>query len=271
MKLEYNVSGEKRRTLVGAISMELNAPLNYLGAPSFAYEVGGYTVSKTGTVEGPDSQGLKTALELEHGFTAENSEFNTEAGPRYTEEEFGLGHHRVDPIGENGMQASDVPEPDMQFIEIPNEGFSQSAVDNLRKLVDSKAALIKKALGIGDLEIMETQETLIFPWIAQDISTDAAAVEAYTRFITAMCAMAKEQTRITAKEKQVENEKYAFRCFLLRLGFIGSEYKAARKILLRNLTGNSSFRSEPRMGNDGRYGQQRRAGKTMRILSENNH
>ena len=34
----------------------------------------------------------------------------------------------------------------------------------------------------------------------------------------------------------------SFRCFLLRLGFIGKEYKTARKILLRNLTGNSAFR-----------------------------
>jgi len=41
----------------------------------------------------------------------------------------------------------------------------------------------------------------------------------------------------------VENEKYAFRCFLLRLGFIGAEYKIERKILLRNLTGSSAFKS----------------------------
>ena len=49
--------------------------------------------------------------------------------------------------------------------------------------------------------------------------------------------------RITATEKPVDNEKYAFRCFLLRLGFIGSEHKTQRKILLRNLTGSSAFRS----------------------------
>ena len=48
---------------------------------------------------------------------------------------------------------------------------------------------------------------------------------------------------VTAKEKAVDNEKYAFRCFLLRLGFIGAEFKTERKILLRNLTGSSAFRS----------------------------
>ena len=61
-------------------------------------------------------------------------------------------------------------------------------------------------------------------------------------FLTALCEMARTQKRITAKEKEVDNEKYAFRCFLLRLGFIGEEFKAERKILLRNLTGSSAFK-----------------------------
>jgi len=55
--------------------------------------------------------------------------------------------------------------------------------------------------------------------------------------------MAKTQQRVNATEKQVENEKYAFRCFLIRLGFVGSEFKAERKILLKNLSGNSAFRN----------------------------
>lgn len=46
-------------------------------------------------------------------------------------------------------------------------------------------------------------------------------------------------------------EKYAFRCFLLRLGMIGADYKAARKVLLRNLTGSSAFRhGKPEGGAD---------------------
>ena len=48
---------------------------------------------------------------------------------------------------------------------------------------------------------------------------------------------------VNAKEKDVDNEKYAFRCFLLRLGFIGDEFKTERKILLRNLSGSSAFKS----------------------------
>lgn len=47
-----------------------------------------------------------------------------------------------------------------------------------------------------------------------------------------------------AKEKPVDNEKYAFRCFLLKLGFIGDEYKTTRKILLQNLSGNGAWKTK---------------------------
>ena len=48
-----------------------------------------------------------------------------------------------------------------------------------------------------------------------------------------------------------DNEKNAFRCFLLRLGMIGEEYKPARKVLLRRLTGSSAFRhGKPERGAD---------------------
>ena len=64
-----------------------------------------------------------------------------------------------------------------------------------------------------------------------------------------MCSsdlMVRNQKRISTKEKEVHNEKYAFRCFLLRLGFIGEEFKTARKILLRNLSGSTAFKAGTR-------------------------
>ena len=64
---------------------------------------------------------------------------------------------------------------------------------------------------------------------------------AYTEFISRISAMAKDAKRVTAKEKEVESEAYAFRCFLLRLGMSGSEHKAARRVLMRNLDGPSAF------------------------------
>ena len=68
-------------------------------------------------------------------------------------------------------------------------------------------------------------------------------MKACTHFIAALCEMSRNAKRVIATEKDVDNEKYAFRCFLLRLGFIGAEYKAERKILLKNLTGASAFKN----------------------------
>ena len=107
--------------------------------------------------------------------------------------------------------------------------------------IDAKGGLIKKALGAQNLGIEVLEDRVVFPWFPE--MPEADSVKAYTHFISALCEMSKNAKRVTATEKSVDNEKYAFRCFLLRLGFIGSEYKAERKILLKNLTGSSAFKN----------------------------
>ena len=90
-----------------------------------------------------------------------------------------------------------------------------------------------------------TEEKVSFPWFSEMPTPEE--LSAYEMFICKLCEMAGNQKRITAREKTVDNEKYAFRCFLLRLGFIGAEHKQTRKILLRNLTGSSAFKdSQPK-------------------------
>lgn len=64
MELKYNVTGAKRKALVGKVSTLLNATTKYLGAPTFAYEVGDYHIDKIGTLTGPKltgSSAFKTA------------------------------------------------------------------------------------------------------------------------------------------------------------------------------------------------------------------
>ena len=126
-------------------------------------------------------------------------------------------------------------------IELPRANFTDMALTNLKGLVESKETLIKKALGVDFLPVLVSEETIGFPWFGGDLEADE--IKAYTHFIVALAEMAKKQNRVNATEKAVENEKYAFRCFLLRLGFIGAEYKAERKILLSKLTGSSAFRT----------------------------
>ena len=92
-----------------------------------------------------------------------------------------------------------------------------------------------------DLTITAEDDKISFPWFTGFPAPDE--ISAYAKFIGKLCGMAKTQKRVTAKEKPVENEKFAFRVFLIRLGFVGDEYRVARKILLKNLSGNSAFKN----------------------------
>ena len=65
---------------------------------------------------------------------------------------------------------------------------------------------------------------------------------AYCTFISMLCEFAKNQSRINRKPDTSDNSKYTMRCFLIRLGMVGAEFKAARKVILRHLSGNSAFR-----------------------------
>ena len=113
-------------------------------------------------------------------------------------------------------------DPDLLTIGVPREGFTDEALSNLQKMIDSKASLLKKSLGTDDLKIEITEEKVNFPWFHQ---MDATTVGVYTRLVGAICEAAKKAKRVTATDHAVDSEKYAFRTWLLRLGFIGAEYK----------------------------------------------
>jgi hypothetical protein len=250
MEFKYNVTGSDRKRLVMAIAEHLECDAKYLGMPTAAYQVDYFTISKDGTLSfddrtGSDEVELLVEALLEKGFEPE---------PRFEdlrmteEEELGLGRQRRDSIGEDGMQPSDVPDDDKLedvgdslILSYPRKDISDAALDNLRLLVASKEKLIKKALGADTLPIEVMDEAVSFPWFAGFPQPEE--ISAYAHFTGKLVGMAKTQKRVTAKEKDTGNEKYAFRCFLLRLGFIGDEYKAARKILLRNLSGSGAFKS----------------------------
>lgn len=254
MQINYNVTGTRRKSLVGAISQELNAPTKYLGAPTFAYEVGGYHIDKNGILRGDDNPGLVADLQGLHHFKAITEEYDTplpESEPVPEEVripyEAALGgrvspyHDYEEPPTYGEPEQSDALEANRLTIEIPRSAFTDMALENLKRLIESKASLIKKALGTDCTPIIIGEETISFPWFQGELTSDE--VKTYTHFVTALCEMAKTQQRVNSTEKQVENEKYAFRCFLLRLGFVGSEFKTERKILLKNLSGNSAFKN----------------------------
>ncbi len=238
MRFEFNRTGAERKALVQAMGEILEVKPRYLGMPTAAYEVDYFHIDRTGAVEfddRADSEEIENLMErlAERGIIA---------APAETAQEGGAAGETAEP--ENHAETPEIAPQEANAgltVAMPRESFTDAALENLRKLVDAKGSLVKKALAADSLPIETDGEKVSFPWFAE--GQDSESVKAYTHFIAALCDMARNQKRITAKEKPADNEKYAFRCFLLRLGFIGAEYKGERKILLKNLSGSSAFKN----------------------------
>jgi len=231
MVLHFNVTGETRKNMVKAAEMELGVKAKYLGVPSCAYQVDIFTISKEGTLSWEDlcdtdldkSSRVVDACVMASGV----SPAEWDANEKGAEEAYCEPNKGADERESLGLTVS-----------IPLEKVD---VGNLISLLEAKGELIKRALGIENTFITEKDEIVEFAWFDAVLPDEALA---YTKFIAALCEMSIKQKRISAKSKENENEKYAFRCFLLRLGFIGDEYKADRKILLSKLDGSSAFKTK---------------------------
>ena len=235
MQIKYNVMGDRRKALVAVMRDTLQDATRYLGAPSFAFQVGAYTVDKNGTVicpDGTDEAQIELLIrELAHdGFI----------GERVGEAAKPVEPKAIEP-DQPKKETPRVADPDRLAIELPKDGMTPTAMENLRRLVASKATLLKKALGTDNMPITEHSDRIEFGWFHP--TDDQAKIAAYYNLVRSLCQLARTQKRVIATEQETDNEKYTFRCFLLRLGFIGTEYKEARKILLKNLSGNAAFRT----------------------------
>ena len=235
MELNFNVTGAKRKELVSEIARIDGSKKEYLGVPSCAYQVGDFHISKDGVVSA-DEEKLMDILEtlMVAGFEPAGQtkeEGKDEPQEAHSEAEKNEPTEKPMPSQNKGEALT---------IEIPLAGFDENALANLDNLIKSKGWLIKKALGIEELPIKVGEASMKFPWFKK--MPDSDECQAFTDFIGKLAEHSKKQKRISSKVKETENEKYAFRCFLLRLGFIGTEYKKQRKILLSRLNGSSAFK-----------------------------
>lgn len=236
--LHFEVTKETKKTIIGAIEKATGEKAKYQGVPSCAYRIGAYTLNKDGSLTWEDAD---TGIELDGsvvdacvmaGF--EPSEWANLPHEEPLEEgaEIVANAEEIKP---------EIAEPEIQLgVSLPRNLYTDAEVENIKAIVGSKETILCHALSRESLPVEVTDETITFNWFE---TADPDEVQAYTHLVSAICEMAKSQKRITAKEKEVDNEKYAFRCFLLRLGFIGDEYKKERKILLKNLTGSAAFKA----------------------------
>ena len=214
-EIRFTLESKQRPKLAQEIGNILGTAPHYERVPSCAYDIAGYRLDKEGVLHIPEGA-EETAKDL------------------------------IRQLRERGFQdAAEVTEEvpvqeDKLTIGIPRESLTDTALENLQKIIANRQTLFQRAFRMDSTEIEITEEKINFTWFPY--TTDSDEMAAYTQFISRLCDMARDAKRVSSKPTETDNDKYAFRGFLLRLGFIGKEYKTARKILLRNLTGNSAFR-----------------------------
>ena len=215
-EIRFTLESKQKPKLAQEIGNILGTAPHYERVPGCAYDIAGYRLDKEGVLHIPEGTEKETVEDLilqlrERGFQ-DDAEITEEV-----------------PV-----------QQDKLTIVISRESLTDIALENLQKITANKQTLFQRAFRTDSTEIEITEEKINFTWFPY--TADGDEIAAYTQFISRLCDMARDAKRVSSKPTETDNDKYAFRCFLLRLGFIGKEYKTARKILLRNLTGNSAFR-----------------------------
>ena len=216
-EIRFTLESKQRPKLAQEIGNILGTAPHYERVPSCAYDIAGYRLDKEGVLHIPDGVAEETVEDL----ILQLRECGVQDDAEVTEEV---------PVQQEKLT-----------IAIPRESLTDTALENLQKITANKQTLFQRTFRTDSTEIEITEEKINFSWFPY--TTDSDEIAAYTQFISRLCDMARDAKRVSSKPTETDNDKYAFRCFLLRLGFIGKEYNTARKILLRNLTGNSAFRS----------------------------
>lgn len=101
---------------------------------------------------------------------------------------------------------------------------------------------VENAIGKAVDGLIFAADRLTFSTLPE--TSDTATLRCFATLCAMMNKQAITQQRIQAKEITAENEKYAMRIWLLRLGMNGPEYKEERRILMENLSGHAAFRTE---------------------------
>lgn len=211
MNIRFNIEKSQRKALAQKIGELTGSEVKYLGVPSCGYQIGTCTLDKKAVLHGDELPDDIRSELQKAGYTVED-------------------------------------EPVALTISMPRDFFGEQGLENLLQIIENKETLLKHALNTESLAVNECEETVEFPWFTVEKDGDG---DAYAKFITMLCEFAKNLKRVVNKPDTGDNEKYAFRCFLLRLGMIGEEYKPVRRVLLRRLTGSSAFRhGKPEGGAD---------------------
>ena len=254
--MNIKLATDNRKEAAARLAEITGAESRYTRVPRCAYEVGPYTIEKDGSIT-----------------IAEDADL----APLQALADEGLVEPFEAPATEPAAEEAEA-EPINLTVEVPMKHHNGATLRNLINLIYTRAGLLNKALGTGfrvDEELIEalkddactlttesllqairdfeaehgkaidgltfTPEGITFSSLPE--TTDAEKLRTFTILAGMMNKQALDQKRIQAKAVNDENEKYALRIWLTRLGMNGSEFKEARKVLMANLTGHCAFRT----------------------------
>ena len=276
MKINYNVTGEQRKELVRIISETLGTKAVYAKMPTCNYIIGGITVEKDGAMVCDERIDEATLQQVTEALAASGFTGSREEGEQLASQE-AQAPEEPDTVVEAATETQ--TEPVALTVSIPTSKHTGASLRNLVNLLYTRASLLNKALGtgfrvdealtqalqddacimntdslikaIGDFEAANgkaidgltfTPEEITFGSLPD--TDDADRLQTFTILCGMMSKQAIDQKRIQAKAVNEDNEKYALRIWLTRLGMNGAEFKTARKVLMENLTGHSAFRTD---------------------------
>lgn len=235
--MTITTSAPSRKELVKAISLHLNTDAVYAGPPSFAYRVGDFTIDRNGVVSAENEADLTTLRNM-----------LVEKGYAEAEQETLEFHVPVDGMDGNALRNLVFLVKSKQYIlnRVTRHATFRVFDSTVLALTDESvtspeafyAALPSDPEEMAGLSFGDGYAAFAFP-----LDADGARNRAYAELAAFMVKAAREATRVSWKERKPENEKYYFRCWLLRLGLTGQGGKESRKALLAGLSGHVAFKT----------------------------
>lgn len=214
----------RRAEVAQLIAQAIGAQARYLKAPSMAYQIGEYRLTRNAHLQGPKlTEQLRETL-ASRGVTITAPDVEPQA-PTGEAEEVGL------------------------VVMVPATSLGEQGRDNLEAIMRAYGPLIARALNLpapASVEYIRHEDAGLvarFAWFTT--LPDAEVATACQDFIAALVAMAKTARRVRGRAPQSDNDRYAMRTFLNRLGLSGDEHKATRRVLTRYLSGNGAWRTPP--------------------------
>ena len=102
--------------------------------------------------------------------------------------------------------------------------------------------MFQKALDIPFSQVADTDQEkgiISFPYFKSTLNKKELLSD--IQFAQIVSSFAENNRTVSQKKSENQNDKFMMRTWLVRAGMVGEEYKFARKMLTKNLEGNSAW------------------------------